>query len=1514
MSLPTLDSILALFPDNATGEVSAADVRSAITDLYTQIAQNETDITGRVLIAGDTMTGALEVEDNINITVANFLNFVAGQAILASLSVDIASNLTITAVNNLTLDQTRFFIEQFNNADNLDKVLSVTTNGEIVAVEDFASTIFSNLSVVAVTLAAGSDATASYDAETNVLTLGIPRGDMGAGGGGTFDPDSDQTITGAWVFDIASSLVWVLTNGSDQIINIDASTSRFFNDTIILSTASDSTEGINIAANLISTNAQEVNVTAAHTFTINALAVDLQSGLTSVASIADLETAIGNAGLTASIGWLSETVNDGLVEFRSGTGWTPLRDARDPLNNLILLDHFESITARDTYFSSGFILSELETGDLITVVDSETVRFYEWTGDDNPTSYDSDFWVMRSVSVPAGSVFLGGIRISEGGNALVLTNSPQNRTYLAQGIEFTDSGTVATNNVPILSAVEQAADPQLVDTDTFTGTLLEFSLPAPSDFVLKEFDLRFASAVSNVNVTVFAGTDDTGAEIVTTTFDAVVGTNTLTHDSNPRFVSGADYFIRYTTTSAALNILGDNSGASFVPYSVSRVWPYSETTAITAANITSFLSDTTDDDAIHDNVAGEINAIAQKTATVADDIVLIEDSEDSFNKKRATIQAVTTTNVTIAASNVTNDTTDQNGVLLNAANQQEVNDRLDATGIGASPVLFEGSFIATSLNQNTWYGGKQTIHMQGQRDQTNARRTYTIPGPTELNAIFDDMVTRNVSEVYTLQISYIGGSSTSIVSNALTIQAPSVSAVFDSTEIPFTLGRNQSVTLQISRSGSDLSGWDVIATGAAPSTGDVLGDIELRSEPWTNISGATLPGAGSVSQGFAFRVTGSDPNDGTIRSDLVLTDDRVAYDGDWMVWSAATFTSWSDSGNWFVLSVNDVRRITAAEANFLSNTSETDTLVRASMIDTTDDPRFLLLDAPGDYDAGNLNTNGQSPTFIQNTDQGNAYIAVRLQGTSTTLADVLSSYYIEATLPDGTSERIFNLEDDFTHQGNFSGESDYVSDSSFSYRAGTTLAVYEYNTVPQFAIANYDATPNIPDLGIQESQLEQDVQDKLNGLTPGDHADDQRVTSLESKMEVLAPLIPDVTKLTEFADVIDLERSSSAVEESTGYSLFADFRGDATRYESTGVVYTAGSGVVDYTGLGDNIWRMFGCRVTAPADQVLVWLVDGAEVIPFIDMTVGGNYRINDFTPSTTEDEIRTSEPFMTLTSADNLLTHTVGDVVTYQVNDYPASVTDTSRRMSFNAQILVNGVDTEAGVFTVVDIPDTDVAQATATVRRSAFLGPLHGSRTVIIQVSYEVRIDGSDVLVDFRLVSADSDVTIRIDNVTTDQTYTAQAAVARVDDYVTLQNEFGNYTFAGANELLVAFGPTPFDATKLRAVPVVIDSTDTVDELNDVDLEHATHPFDAVRIPDTIEFRTASPDHYHSHSELAAFIPRYVTQWVYGLALAVEIGELTVSERVDFSSNLVLISPDGTRWELSVADDGTLKTDEVI
>jgi len=67
----------------------------------------------------------------------------------------------------------------------------------------------------------------------------------------------------------------------------------------------------------------------------------------------------------------------------------------------------------------------------------------------------------------------------------------------------------------------------------------------------------------------------------------------------------------------------------------SNVTQHEAALSITESQITDL--DHTDDDAIHDNVAGEISAITEKATPVSSDLLIIEDSADSNNKKRVQI-------------------------------------------------------------------------------------------------------------------------------------------------------------------------------------------------------------------------------------------------------------------------------------------------------------------------------------------------------------------------------------------------------------------------------------------------------------------------------------------------------------------------------------------------------------------------------------------------------------------------------------------------------------------------------------------------------------------------------------------------------------------------------------------------------------------------------------------------------------------------------------------------------------
>jgi hypothetical protein len=130
----------------------------------------------------------------------------------------------------------------------------------------------------------------------------------------------------------------------------------------------------------------------------------------------------------------------------------------------------------------------------------------------------------------------------------------------------------------------------------------------------------------------------------------------------------------------------------------------------------------TDADAIHDNVAGEINAIAAKAAPVAADLVLTEDSADSNNKKKVQLGAlgltdigarvfnnadVTINHATMTAHAFNSERWDTDGMHDNAVN----NTRLTCKTAGKYVV----SAMCTWNDNNTGYRGL-AIDLNGARE------------------------------------------------------------------------------------------------------------------------------------------------------------------------------------------------------------------------------------------------------------------------------------------------------------------------------------------------------------------------------------------------------------------------------------------------------------------------------------------------------------------------------------------------------------------------------------------------------------------------------------------------------------------------------------------------------------------------------------------------------------------------------------------------------------------------------
>ena len=415
----------------------------------------------------------------------------------------------------------------------------------------------------------------------------------------------------------------------------------------------------------------------------------------------------------------------------------------------------------------------------------------------------------------------------------------------------------------------------------------------------------------------------------------------------------------------------------------------------------------------------------------------------------------------INASNVTQSDSNQNGILVGATNQQQVNDRIDATGLGASPREFNGSFTSTwgtQGNQAIWYGNRQTVYLIGQSPTSgiiNRNNVFELPDITELNLMFNDLVSRGLGEIFTITIEFRGGTSNSVVRNSLTVRPPSVSALFDRNELPVTIGRGAFVTFRITRTGSSIGQWERITVGQSQDPVATFGEVVLQNIGWNNSDSSFLPNSSIVQKGYAFPVIGSNPNDGTLRQGLLDSgvSDRVIYDGDYVVWTADTFTSWADGDNWFVINRDSLQRMTREQSNFLSQTSEIDNRADIAPVSalTTDALVWLsenpLSEAPfltpssdsnnprsGDnypYVGGRENRNAMNQ-FTLGSNRFNNYITIGITPSFIT-GHNLRDIEIRIYDTDRTLINTFNLQDDFT----------FVDDVTFT---NSTVRHYQRNT------------------------------------------------------------------------------------------------------------------------------------------------------------------------------------------------------------------------------------------------------------------------------------------------------------------------------------------------------------------------------------------------------------------------------------------------------------------------------------
>lgn len=160
----------------------------------------------------------------------------------------------------------------------------------------------------------------------------------------------------------------------------------------------------------------------------------------------------------------------------------------------------------------------------------------------------------------------------------------------------------------------------------------------------------------------------------------------------------------------------------------------------------------TDSDAIHDNVAGEIIAITEKTAPVDADVLLIEDSEDSNNKKRLQIGSLSPSirggeyevgkvvydEELTSASDFDIDLTDIDGVDYSAYGgdiEIIVSLRTDRAAVNdTAAIAFNSDTTASNYEGARLYGGHSTGNDDGQQNVITNANGNTSPSNKFANA------------------------------------------------------------------------------------------------------------------------------------------------------------------------------------------------------------------------------------------------------------------------------------------------------------------------------------------------------------------------------------------------------------------------------------------------------------------------------------------------------------------------------------------------------------------------------------------------------------------------------------------------------------------------------------------------------------------------------------------------------------------------------------------------------------
>lgn len=613
----------------------------------------------------------------------------------------------------------------------------------------------------------------------------------------------------------------------------------------------------------------------------------------------------------------------------------------------------------------------------------------------------------------------------------------------------------------------------------------------------------------------------------------------------------------------------------------------------------------------------------------------------------------------------------------------------------------------------------------------------------------------------------------------------------------------------------------------------------------------------------------------------------------------------TNTTDWLVLKGNTGYAVSLSELQLLDTATETTVDTRDTDASTETTVTFYLLASAATVD-GDL-TGGQTGSFSKTSDDPTGIMYIRVPAAYIT-ANGADHLYVETSTPNGTVTRFQRL-DTYTERtdllvgGDDVFESDNaVRDQEFGYERAQIVKLWRTRRAPQWNFgSSLNALPSIANGGITIEKLAPNIQNLLVAVQTDLIDNETSISSLERRVEQLSGLVPDVPILEAWADIYDPAQSTEEVSIVRGNTLIADFRGTAAdeHYESSGVVYTDGTNVIQYTGLGNDFQRVWGFKVSGPSDQVLLWINESGTLIPFFDITAGGNLRVNNYTIARSSGDVVTDDTRrITAPTTGTGVLSVGGTTSTYTIPDFPTNSSNQSRSMTVTMSILINGEDSQAGGFvgfgpTQFTVPQTLAAQSKRTIDHTFRIGfPIN--RVVTLTFGYEFRVDSGDLLLDLTLENAPSDITTNIDVVTLVYGYTATAAISRVDDFRNVKiSGQTDFTFSGEYEFAFALQPIA-NTNTMNVVPVALQtSTNTATQLSDALSVTKPASLNAIEIPDTIEFRTFLPNHFYRHIDLVDILRDRLTKWCYALARLNEVTEHAFTAAVDLFAGSKL---DGT------------------